>query len=48
MIEEMREEYTSYLHFVFGWMNPLPTYLLMKDKDQNLIVRGKNLKRLVN
>ena len=30
MIEEMRKEYTSYLHFVFGWINPLPTYPLMK------------------
>ena len=30
MIEEMRREYTSLFTFVFGWINPLPTYHLKK------------------
>ena len=45
MIEEMRKECTSlFTFFVFGWMNPLPTYLFMKDKDQNPVVRVKDFK----
>ena len=44
LIEGMREECTNFIIFVFGWMNPLPTYPLMKDKDQNPVVRVKDFK----
>ena len=46
MIGEMRKEYTIFIVFVFERMDPLPTYLSMKGKDQNAVVRLKDFQNM--
>ena len=40
------EKNVQVIIFVFERMNPLPTYLFMKDKDQNAVVRLKDFQKI--
>ena len=42
LIEEMREEYTIFIIFVFGWI----TIAYVPLQDQNLIVRLKDFQKV--